>query len=57
MQFKNRSFANRGMDFEKLVNQANAYYINTGQCAVIKVPTPWKILWKNCNGYRVPLKA
>lgn len=57
MQFKNRSFANRGMDFENMVNRANAYYINTGQCAVIKVPTPWKILWKNCNGYRVPLKA
>lgn len=57
MQFKNMSHANRGMNLESMVNTANTYYMSTKQCAVIKVPTPWKILWKNCNGYRVPMKV
>lgn len=57
MQFKNKSYANRGMDLEKMVNEANTYYGCRNECVMIKVPTPKKILYKNCNGYRVPVKA
>lgn len=57
MYFKNNSYKNRGKNLEAYVNTANDYYMSCGSCAVFKVPTPKKILWKNCNGYRVPVKA
>lgn len=56
-QLVNKNYANKGIDFEKIINAANQMYIHRGLATVIKVPTPTKVLWKNYNGYRMPAKA
>ena len=40
---KNISFANRGMDLEKLISDANDYYLSVDKAVVYKKPTPVKI--------------
>lgn len=40
---KNISFANRGMDLESLINDANKYYLETDKAVIYKKPTPVKI--------------
>ena len=40
---KNISFANRGMDLETLINEANNYYLNEDIAVIYKKPTPVKI--------------
>ncbi len=57
MKLPNQSYANRGMDLENIIKMANQTYMKEGMAAVFKVPTPTKVLYKNCNGYRVPIKA
>lgn len=57
MNIPNRSYANRGMSLELLVNYANATYMQGEKAVVFKVPTPTKVLYKNYNGYRMPIKA
>lgn len=54
---KNKSYSNRGIGLEKIINNANAIYQNKQSATVVKIPTPTKILYKNCNGYRLPIKA
>ncbi|WP_018130124.1 Holliday junction resolvase RecU [Effusibacillus pohliae] len=38
------SQANRGMDFEQLIEFANAQYLSKGWAIIQKVPTPWKVI-------------
>jgi recombination protein U len=45
------------MNLETLVNHANTVYMQSGKAVVFKVPTPTKVLYKNYNGYRMPVKA
>ena len=33
------SLANRGMDFESLINVSNEYYMTKGVAAIVKIPT------------------
>ena len=40
---KNISFANRGMDLEKLISDANDYYLSVDKAVIYKKPTPVKI--------------
>lgn len=40
---RNVSFANRGMDLEELINEANNYYLDTDKAVIYKKPTPVKI--------------
>ena len=40
---KNISFANRGMDLEKLISDANNYYLSMDKAIIYKKPTPVKI--------------
>lgn len=40
---KNVSFANRGMDLENLINEANNYYLENDIAIIYKKPTPVKI--------------
>ena len=40
---KNISFANRGMDLEKLISDANNYYLSIDKAVIYKKPTPVKI--------------
>lgn len=40
---KNISYANRGMDLELLINEANKYYLETNKAVIYKKPTPVKI--------------
>lgn len=40
---KNISFANRGMDLEKLISDANDYYLSADKAVIYKKPTPVKI--------------
>lgn len=40
---KNISFANRGMDLEKLISDANDYYLSIDKAVIYKKPTPVKI--------------
>lgn len=56
-QLVNKSYSNRGMMLEELVSKANQMYMHKGLATVIKVPTPWKVLWKNYGGYRKPINA
>lgn len=41
--YKNRSYANRGATFERLVDMANIKYRNVGIADIRKVPTPVQI--------------
>ena len=41
---KNRSYANRGMHLERIIDMANNKYRNAGVADIRKVPTPVKIL-------------
>jgi len=43
MAVKNRSYANRGATFERLVDMANTKYRNAGVADIRKVPTPVQI--------------
>ena len=38
------NFANRGMTFEKMINQSNQYYLSRGLAVVQKKPTPIQIV-------------
>lgn len=57
MNMTNKSYASRGMTLENLINKANQTYMQKGVAAVIKIPTSWKVLWKNYGGYRKPINA
>ncbi|MBR1416775.1 MAG: Holliday junction resolvase RecU [Bacilli bacterium] len=37
---KYKTFANRGMDLEYLINQANEYYLSSDKAVIYKKPTP-----------------
>ena len=37
---KYKNFANRGMNLEYLINQANEYYLDTDKAVIYKKPTP-----------------
>jgi len=39
----NISYANRGMDLEYLINEANSYYLNNDIAVIYKKPTPIQI--------------
>ena len=45
------------MILEDLVNKSNHTYQTKGMAAVVKIPTSWKVIWKNYKGYRKPLNA
>lgn len=38
------SFANRGMSFEKMINESNNYYLSRGLAVIHKKPTPIQIV-------------
>lgn len=57
MRLPNKNYANRGMDLEHILTMAHQVYMKKGMAAIIKIPTSWKILWKNYGGYRQPIKA
>lgn len=38
------NFANRGMSFEKLINESNQYYLNHNMAVIHKKPTPVQIV-------------
>ena len=42
------SYANRGQNFEAMIEQANEAYLNQGVALIYKIPTPVKVL--NNNG-------
>lgn len=46
---KYTNFANRGMDLESLINQANEYYIQNDIALIYKKPTPIGITKTNYN--------
>lgn len=48
-RFKN-NYANRGMLFEKIIENTNDYYIRRDLCHVRKIPTPIKILKVDTRG-------
>ena len=37
-------FANRGMSFEKMINDTNDYYLSRGMAVIHKIPTPIQIV-------------
>ena len=37
-------FANRGMTFEKMINESNQYYLSRGLAVIHKKPTPIQIV-------------
>ena len=43
---KNRSYANRGMDLEREIDKVNERYSSLNVAAVIKIPTPIRIISK-----------
>ncbi|MCL1694760.1 MULTISPECIES: Holliday junction resolvase RecU [unclassified Lysinibacillus] len=43
MAVKNRSYANRGVTFERIIDMVNTKYRNTGVADIRKVPTPVQI--------------
>ena len=43
-QYKNRSYANRGMQLERILELANKKYLNSGIADIQKLPTPVKIM-------------
>ena len=40
-------FANRGMSFEKMINDTNDYYLSRGMAVIHKKPTPIQIVKVN----------
>ena len=38
------NFANRGMSFEKMINESNNYYLSRGLAVIHKKPTPIQIV-------------
>jgi len=38
------NFANRGMSFEKMINESNSYYLSRGLAVIHKKPTPIQIV-------------
>ncbi len=38
------NFANRGMSFEKMINESNSYYLSRGLAVIHKKPTPVQIV-------------
>ena len=38
------NFANRGMTFEKMINESNQYYLSRGLAVIHKKPTPIQIV-------------
>ena len=38
------NFANRGMSFEKMINESNSYYLSMGLAVIHKKPTPIQIV-------------
>lgn len=38
------NFANRGMTFEKMINESNHYYLSRGLAVIHKKPTPIQIV-------------
>lgn len=57
MNIPNLNYSNRGMMLEELINKANKTYQVRGLAVVLKIPTSWKVLWKNYGGYRKPINA
>ncbi|MFI3261092.1 MAG: Holliday junction resolvase RecU [bacterium] len=41
---KNISYANRGMDLENIINEANTYYLNNDLAVIYKISTPITVL-------------
>ncbi len=41
---KNKSFSNRGMFLENIINESNTYYNGIEKCLIFKKPTPVKVL-------------
>ncbi len=41
---KNKSFGNRGMFLENILNDSNTYYNSIDRCLIYKKPTPIKVL-------------
>ena len=50
---KNISFANRGMDLETLINEANEFYLKEDIAVIYKKPTPIKVLKVNETKTRI----
>ena len=50
---KYKSFANRGMNLEYLINQANDFYLETDKAVIYKKPTPIGITKTNYNNGQV----
>jgi recombination protein U len=38
------SYANKGMNFEYMIEQANAFYFQNGIAAILKIPTSFKVV-------------
>lgn len=43
-KFKNKSYANRGMFLEHIINDSNTYYLSKDKAVIYKKPTPIKVL-------------
>ena len=44
MPMKNKSYANRGMFLEHIINDTNTYYLSKDKAVIYKKPTPIKVL-------------
>lgn len=44
MPIKNKSYANRGMFLEHIINDTNTYYLSKDKAVIYKKPTPIKVL-------------
>ena len=44
MPMKNKSYANRGMFLENIINDTNTYYLSKDKAVIYKKPTPIKVL-------------
>ncbi len=51
------SYANRGMDLENLINDANNYYLINDKAVIYKKPTPVKISKVNYGKNKVEVKG
>lgn len=47
---KKNIFANRGLTFERYIENANGYYKNNGICLVRKIPTPIRVVKSDEKG-------
>lgn len=50
---KTVNYANRGMDLENFINQANSYYVDNNIAVIYKKPTPIQVVKYNYDNKRI----